>query len=52
MSFAIVSALAPWFMSERLGVGRQMILEAVCLMLGSLFLLRMVNMVKMQGKQG
>lgn len=48
MSFAIVSArsvLALSFISERSGVGRQMILESVCMMLVSLFLLETVNMV-------
>ncbi len=51
VSFAVVSArrvMALWFMSERLGVGRQMILVAVCVMAVSLFLLLMVNMVKKQ----
>lgn len=49
MSFAIVSArhvTAVCFMSERLRVGRQMILEAVCVMPVSLFLLEMMNMLK------
>lgn len=52
MSFAIVSArraMAPQFMSEKLGVGRQMIWEAACVLLVSLFLLEVVNMVKKQG---
>lgn len=42
----VVTALS--LMSKTLGVGRQMILEAVCVMLVSLFLLEMVNMVKKQ----
>ncbi len=47
MSFAIVSArrvMPLWFMSEKLGVGGQMILEAVCVMP-----LKMDNMVVKQG---
>ena len=49
VSFAIVSArrvMTLWLISERLGVGRQMISEAACL-----FLLEVVDMVKTQGKQ-
>lgn len=42
----VVTALSLMF--KTLGVGRQMILEAVCVMLVSLFLLEMVNMVKKQ----
>lgn len=53
MSFAIVTArhvMALRFISDRLGVGKQMILETVCVMLVTLFLVEMVNMMKYSTK--
>ena len=52
MSFTILSArhvMALSFMSERLAVGKWVILDAACVILPGLFLLEMVNMVKKQG---
>lgn len=47
MSFATVSARCDGsVMSERLGVGEWMILEATCVILVSLFLLEVANTVK------